>query len=386
MSRIVVIDGWADGSHQQWIDGYCRHSAHEIIPITHPGTHWRWRLQGAAVTLADAFARTVAETGPIDVCVVASTVDIASFAGLARKALGEARLVAWFHENQLTYPRTTHQRRDPWPEWSNWKSALAADSIVFNSPFHKRAFLDAVPRLLGRAPDELHDHLFVDVVERSDVLPVGTELGALLSARKPERSVPLVVWNHRWDDDKAPRIAMESLARLAEDDVAFEVALLGEDRHFLGDARAQALRWLGDRVVVAGHLPEEEYREVLVESNVCVSTAEQEFFGVATAEAVAAGCVPVVPNRLAYPDLLGEPGRAFLYEEDRPTRRLRTVLEDGDLWPHAPEALRASMGRYDWSAVAPAYDHYLVPTTLSANDSLADPLDGGHPGGGGAGG
>lgn len=44
----------------------------------------------------------------------------------------------------------------------------------------------------------------------------------------------------------------------------------------------------------------EEYYEVLGKSRIAVSYAEQETFGFAMLEAIANGCVPVVPDRLSY--------------------------------------------------------------------------------------
>ena len=61
---------------------------------------------------------------------------------------------------------------------------------------------------------------------------------------------------------------------------------------------------LGERLV---HCDEpasrEEYAALLASADVAVSTAENEFFGLAMIEACYAGCTPLVPDRLAYPEL-----------------------------------------------------------------------------------
>ena len=47
----------------------------------------------------------------------------------------------------------------------------------------------------------------------------------------------------------------------------------------------------------------ETYGQILKHVDVIVSTAQHEFFGMAVVEAAAAGAVPVIPKRLAYPEV-----------------------------------------------------------------------------------
>jgi glycosyltransferase involved in cell wall biosynthesis len=55
----------------------------------------------------------------------------------------------------------------------------------------------------------------------------------------------------------------------------------------------------------------DEYWSWLRRLDVVVSTAEHEFFGIAVCEAIWAGAVAVLPNRLSYPELVP---RECLYE------------------------------------------------------------------------
>ncbi|TWT57197.1 GDP-mannose:cellobiosyl-diphosphopolyprenol alpha-mannosyltransferase [Thalassoglobus neptunius] len=57
----------------------------------------------------------------------------------------------------------------------------------------------------------------------------------------------------------------------------------------------------------------EEYRRILASSDLIVSTAIHEFFGIAAVEAMSAGCLPVFPNRLSYPELVNQ-ASSFLYD------------------------------------------------------------------------
>lgn len=53
----------------------------------------------------------------------------------------------------------------------------------------------------------------------------------------------------------------------------------------------------------AEQLPKEEYYKLLSRAKVVVSFALQENFGFGIAEAVYLGCIPIVPNRLVYPEM-----------------------------------------------------------------------------------
>lgn len=84
-------------------------------------------------------------------------------------------------------------------------------------------------------------------------------------------------------------------------------------------------------------LTKEEYYDLLKRSQVVVSFALQENFGFGIAEAVNAGCFPVVPNRLVYPEFYPAECLYNTYEEacskvrdflrSSPADRLQTVKD-----------------------------------------------------------
>ena len=83
-------------------------------------------------------------------------------------------------------------------------------------------------------------------------------------------------------------------------------------------------------------------------------------FGVAIVEAMAAGAVPLLPDRLSYPELV--PDRyhdAVLYPDGTLTDRLRRVLTDLDGARVAVDGLRSELLRFDWATLAPVYDDRL---------------------------
>jgi len=84
------------------------------------------------------------------------------------------------------------------------------------------------------------------------------------------------------------------------------------------------------RKILAGRLEHFGYADsrasyitLLKQADLVVSTARHEFYGIAVLEAVRAGCLPLLPQRLAYPELF--PTR-FLYEDKDFAARLRELL------------------------------------------------------------
>ena len=53
--KILYIEPYYTGSHQQWIEAYQRYSSHKIDILSLPGNKWKWRMHGGAVSLANKF-------------------------------------------------------------------------------------------------------------------------------------------------------------------------------------------------------------------------------------------------------------------------------------------------------------------------------------------
>ena len=358
MVRVLLVSPYHTGSHRQWAAGYRAHSDHDIDIVSLPGRFWKWRMSGGAPVLADLVTDWVTERGRPDVLLATSMTDLAGLLGLARGALAGVPAALYMHENQVTYPAVGRTRQERRLGLISWHAVLAADAVAFNSEFHREAFFEALPGFLRSLPDDHgRRHGMPDAV---DVLPVGVDLEGLTPGG--DRSdPPLVLWNHRWDPDKAPEVFLEALAVVASRGVAFRVGLAGERFVGQGAEYDDALAVLGDRVEVAAHLPRAEYEALLRRSDVVVSTARQEFFGVAVVEAMAAGAMPVLPDRLVYPERIPrEHADRCLY--DGPgglVERLAAALGDPERTRSVGEELASTVRRFDWRAVAPRYDGWL---------------------------
>ncbi len=365
--RILLVEPYYGGSHRAWADGLVAHSIHDIGLITHDAQFWRWRMRGGAVTLAEAIRADVAANGLPDVVLVSDMVDLATLLGLLRRDLPGTPTALYLHENQLVHPLGPDQRFDEGLALRNWVGLVAADAVWFNSHFHRNAFLAALPEFLGRPADQRHLHLIENVTAASAVLPVGVDVADL--ARRPRPATegpPLVVWNQRWDHDKNPRLVFRTLVRLADDGVDFRLAIAGENTRIDPQEFAWVQEQLGERIVHVGALGRAAYLDLLVHSDVHVSAADHEFFGIAAVEAAAAGCVPVWPDRQSYPELIPERFHAdVLYGEGELGSALRRALVHTQALRSSLTALPDSLLRFDWSVVAPQYDRALNALALT---------------------
>jgi glycosyltransferase involved in cell wall biosynthesis len=143
------------------------------------------------------------------------------------------------------------------------------------------------------------------------------------------------------------------------------VAVLGERFREAPLCFREALEALGDRIVQFGFEPDRfRYRRWLERATVVVSTADQENFGMSVVEAVAGGCLPLLPARLAYPEVI--PRRYhddFLYPDEAAlTERLASILENPAPWREKAAGLPEAMARYAWHRRIAAFDELIDQT------------------------
>ena len=361
MARVLLVEPFHGGSHGAWAEGLVAHSRHDVVAVSHPGAFWRWRMRGAALTLALAAGEAIREHGPPDVVLVSGMVDLARWLGFTRRFLGDPAVVLYLHENQLAYPLSPNQKADDEFPLGNWMSMAAADQVWCNSSFQLDGLLGALPVLLERAPDQPHTGFLPAVADRCHVVPVGVDLVDVPvragEVRTPE--VPLVLWNQRWDHDKNPSAVFKALGSLADEGVEFSVAVVGQNERVDPREFSAARERLGDRVVQFGFVEREGYVDLLSQADVVVSAAHHEFFGIAVVEAMAAGCVPVLPDSQSYPGLVGGWADVALYPEGGLTDRLREVLLDLSTWRAGTVGLDGSIRRFDWRTVVSEYDERL---------------------------
>lgn len=328
--NILFIEPFFSGSHKSWLTQLQRHSSHRIEILSMEGKFWKWRMYGASYTMAEALALY---EGQADVVIASDMIDLAAFAGIARRdlaRLGNPKLGMYFHENQFAYPwqeqsEDRQMNRDVHYGMANYTSALAADFVLFNSAHNRETFLAGAAQVLARMPDYKHGGTIEAIQGKSAILPIGIEPPRRLgpeerAAFRKEKGIPLEVpvllWNHRLEHDKNPEAFFRALVRLKAEGVAFKVLLLGDLTPQTEEAYGSWLEDLGDCIAVRGHQRAETYHKCLNIGDVAFVTSLHDFFGISVMEAVACGCRPLLPRRLTYPELYDASANPELFYGD----------------------------------------------------------------------
>ncbi len=366
--RILLVEPWMSGSHAQWAEGYARASTHVVSIVSLPAGPWRWRLRAGAGPLADKISKWVVTNGSPDLILLSGLVDGAQLLGLARRSLpNNTPVVVYQHESQLVYPVANGQV-DTEAALRNWSTWLAADKVLFNSGFHRTAVESELTIFLEHQPEQDQVALLASVLDKFDVLPVGIDLPPLVStvasggrSSAAPQEPPLIVWPHRWEPDKDPDAFVRALAKLDQHQLDFRLVLAGTDSMVPSDARRRIIDRWSDKIVAIGPFPRATYEELLIRADIVVSCAKHDFFGVGVAEAVAAGSVPVLPDALAYPELIDERWHEVcLYQAGSFGSRLVEVVGSVDQYRLAVAGLAKSMERFGWSHIARRLDQLLA--------------------------
>jgi len=340
---ILALEPYGAGSHMDILNGLKAHSTHDWRVLSMPGRKWKWRMRGAAIEFADRAGRL---EGQFDLVFAGDMMSVADWRALSPAALRRLPVVTYFHENQLTYPVRQESERDYQYGFTNITTCLASDEVWFNSEFHRAEFLRAVESLLKRMPDCVPRDVAARIRARSQVMYPGISVSPARHVAR--RSPRTVLWNHRWEWDKNPEEFFDALFALKKEAVPFRVAVLGEHFRECPQVFGRAEKRLAEESVCWGFVESrEEYLKALGRCDVVVSTAFHEFFGVSVLEAVASGCVPLLPRRLSYPELFKdardkgifyEPGflaqrlSDFVTSTETPSRLQAAGLVQGWLW------------------------------------------------------
>ncbi len=359
--HITLIEPFFAGSHQQWAEGLQKNSSHEIKILSLPGRHWKWRMFGGAVSLAKEFKAKIKKT---DLILASDMLDLSTFLGLVRKETEGVATALYFHENQLTYPwsptdQDTENGRKNEYAFMNYTSALAADKIYFNSQYHLQSFLGELPSFLNQFPDHKENQNIEFIRQKSEVLYLGMDLSKydLIISKKKKKDIPILLWNHRWEYDKNPEDFFSILFELKEEGFLFELIILGEKYKRYPKIFDEAKIKLGKEIIHFGFAKTfEEYAQWLKIADILLVTSHQDFFGGSIIEAMYCNVIPLLPNRLSYPEHIPNSLQELLiyYSKNDLKNKLIQLLNQEAIINKIE--LKNHIQKYNWKNIIDQYD------------------------------
>ncbi len=369
--KILLLSAYHAVSHRYWCEGLMTQcDEHDWTLLSLPARYFQWRIRGNPLSWWSEQSALLRDR--YDLIVATSMVDLTTLRGLF-PGLAQTPSLLYFHENQFAYPSGKGPERLE-PQMVSIYSALAADCLLFNSQYNLSTFMQGADNLVRKLPDHCPRDLSSQLREKSSVLPVPLfQEPALPGCESIEDAATVaqsswtqgagdvgikIVWASRWEYDKGPDRLLLVLRELERRGTHYRIAILGEQfRH--SPTEFETIRTaFAHRLVQFGFVESrQDYQRWLSSADLILSTSIHEFQGLAVLEAAAAGCVPVLPRRLAYPELVAEP---FLYDcvwDDKQREAVNAVnlIEQQGLGRMKPPCIE----RFQWSARKPDYDQLL---------------------------
>ena len=355
---ILLLEAYYGGSHKLWADQLKQFSQHHIEIISLPSRHWKWRMEGAAIE----FSKMVqSRSNRPDLIIGTSMLDMSFLKANLPKGWNDIPSLYYMHENQFSYPKSNHdldaeKGRDFHYGMIQFKSMLSANQTCFNSDYHKQVFFEHLRKLISRLPDFQPLNAITELEQNSKVLPLGIRDTRL--ERKINKA-PIILWNHRWEYDKNPKLFFEALIALASDH-DFQLIVLGSKARTYPAIFDEAQKELSDRIIHWGYVEDRtHYDQLLNQADLLPVTSHQDFFGISIMESVLAGATPILPNRLVYPEhfSLEEHGNLY-YNKDQDFFDLLKSHIQNPIEETQKKSLINKAKEYLWSTQIKKYDQF----------------------------
>jgi len=364
--KILLVEPFFVGSHAAWAKGYQQFSQHDVEILSLPGRHWKWRMYGGAVSLAQKMKKLRFKP---DLLLVTDMLDLTTFLALTKNQTAHIPVVIYFHENQITYPWSPTDadkkvERNNQYGFLNYTSALVADWVCFNSLYHHDEFLNALTPFLQQFPDFKEIELIDSIRKKSSVLELGMDLEKFDNYKlSASNKIPIILWNHRWEYDKNPSSFFKILFRLKKEKVDFRLVVLGKKYQQSPSIFSEAAINLKEETLHFGYAEDfATYAKWLWRADVLPVTNHQDFFGGSIVEAIYCNTYPILPNRLAYPAHIPEVEQSnhfYAGTDDQLYLKLKTFLETLKKNPTS-FTLNNYVHHYDWRTFAKIYDAFFL--------------------------
>ena len=364
--NILLLSAYDAKSHQYWRKGLVEHiSQFNWTVLTLPPRFFNWRIRGNGLYWSQQKQHILA--AGYDLIFATSMVDLATLRGLVPE-LSDTPSILYFHENQFAYPSSDQQYGSIEAQMVSLYSALCASRLVFNSQYNRESFISGLGELLKRLPDYVPSGVCERILRKSDVISVPLMPGVYDCDRQPlsQENGLSIVWNHRWEYDKGPDRLLTFIRKLPEAlNIKFHIVgqqfkrcpqEMNEIKGLL-----ESRNWLSSWGFIEF---EQDYYSLLRQGDIVLSTSVHDFQGLSILEGMAAGIVPLVPDRLAYRDFVPE---LFRYKSDLQNIELEAVHAVNKLLELCSSTLNAdlatrSVAHLSWSRMKEKYVQIITST------------------------
>ncbi len=360
--QVLLLEPYYGGSHKRFLRGLQNNIEARFTLFTLPARKWKIRMQLSALWFVQEIRKLPIKNRYFDTVLCSTFVDVAVLRALLLSVSGwnvDARILTYFHENQFAYPGQISDPSIRQFTAINFSTAMASDACAFNSKYNMESFLCGINSFLKRATDIQLPSCVDEIREKSVLLYPGMEYSFIdrvtANMEKEYGNPPVIVWNHRWEHDKGPESFFDALYYLQYKGVDFRLIVLGQTFSNQPQCFKEAQVRLEKELLHFGYVASrDEYAKLLSRGDLILSTAKHEFFGISVLEGIRAGCYPLLPKDLAYPELYGE---GYLYEQGTLPKRLLAFVKN-PIRMEENTALNLS-STFEWRVCRKQYEKFL---------------------------
>lgn len=376
--RILLLSAYDALSHRYWREGLVEQFPdYQWTVLALAPRYFNYRVRANPLSWLSEQHSTL--SAGYDLIIATSFVDIATLRGLV-PALATTPLWLYCHENQFVYPESAQQAEQKLQADNKRQTihdleakmvflygCMAADVISFNSAWNRDSAFAGMAELLHRFPEKLDSSVLDSIKSKANIIPVplqSIDPSQKLSAysgsgnykdkdkdsNRDSQTLSLL-WNHRWEYDKGPETLLALVNTLDKNNFNCEINIVGQQFRQIPAAFNKIKQILHESSSLTRGLwgyikSKQQYQQLLQHSNIVISTASHEFQGIAVLEAVQAGCVPLLPNSLAYPEIFTQ---EYLFAVERDTQRTANLIYTQlKQWQQSGLPLSPEVSDFEW--------------------------------------
>ncbi len=241
------------------------------------------------------------------------------------------KVIIYWHENQFEYPN----KKAHYIGLKELYNFISADINIFNSSFHRDDFYKKAKKELKKFNLENLTDILNEKYDYSPVVYPGFDMKNVDSFynREQKNMIPVILWNHRWSKDKDYFMFFSMMRHLKKHGYKFKLNIFGEAVLANNDDFEYFKNQMGEYINKFGFLSSKsEYYKEVSKSDIVISTAVEENFGISMVESMYLGATPVLPDRLSYPELIPEKyhNKVLYNSYDDAVKKIKNILSNAD--------------------------------------------------------